>query len=175
MYLALETATPYLALAYGSRSLVREVGRQHAERLPQALRELLPEQCPGAVSHIVIGVGPGSYTGVRVGASYALGLGRAWGLQVLGVSTLESLIDSAQNGVQAVSLDARKGALYGAIYEIVGGAVQREVVPPAKFTAEDFAVRAAGLYWRKDAVPDPVALALAGERHGQEAWQLQYL
>lgn len=170
--LALDTSTPYLALAYGPEALVREVGRQHAELLPAALDELLRGKKP---SGVVVGIGPGSYTGVRVGASYALGLARAWGVGVRGVSTLESLVDAAQSGLQAVSLDARKGMVYGAIYEVEGGAVMREVLPPAKFEAADFETQAAGLPWRRDPVPDPVALALAGARHGLAEWQLQYL
>ena len=84
--LAIETATPYLALGLsgpqGRWTLLSEVGRAHAEQLPAALTALLEEaQLPkSAVQRLVIGTGPGSYTGVRVGASYALGLGRALGV-----------------------------------------------------------------------------------------------
>lgn len=171
MYLALETATPYLALAYGSRVVLREVGRQHAELLPAAARELLAGERPSAV---VVGTGPGSYTGLRVGASYALGLGRAWGVPVLGVSSLYSLTDRTQSGLQAVSLDARKGMLYGAIYQVEGGKIE-EVLAAGKWSADEFAAHAAGLVWRQDPAPDPIALALAAEQHGQTQWQLTYL
>ncbi len=125
--LAIETATPYLALGLlgpqGRWTLLSEVGRAHAERLPAALTALLEQaRLPkNAVERLVIGTGPGSYTGVRVGASYALGLGRALGVPVLGVGTLEALIDAEEEGEQAVSMDARKGQVYGAVYRVSGG------------------------------------------------------
>ena len=179
--LAIETATPYLALALlgpGHRhSLLREVGRTHAEQLPGALDELLA----GAgvqrrqLEQLVIGSGPGSYTGVRVGASYALGLGRALGLPVLAVNTLESLIDPQLSGVQAVSLDARKEQLYGALYEVVGGVVVNELIRPARYSNAEFAAQVAGKVWRRDPAPDALALAQAGQAHGASEWSLQYL
>lgn len=168
MYLALDTATSYLAVAYGERELLRDVGRRHAEQLAEAVCEL------GALkpSAIVIGTGPGSYTGLRVGASYALGLGRALGVPVLGVSTLAALIDPTA-GTQAVSLAARAGSVYGAIYQVEGGGAQRELLAPGKFTRDDFARLASGLPWRAEVAPSALALARAGVK--QREWKLSYL
>lgn len=179
--LAIDAATAYLALGLltpqGDSSWRREVGRAHAEQLPGALRTLLGEAGlePGQLQRLVIGTGPGSYTGVRVGASYALGLGRACGAPVVGVSTLESLIDPQQDGIQAVSLDARKEQLYGAVYRVGGGLVTGTLVPGAKFTRAEFAAKVGDYLWRQDAAPDALALARAGLAHGLGAWQLQYL
>ncbi|WP_237725025.1 tRNA (adenosine(37)-N6)-threonylcarbamoyltransferase complex dimerization subunit type 1 TsaB [Deinococcus alpinitundrae] len=179
--LAIESATPALALGLltpqGEFSWRREVGRAHAEQLPSALRALLEEAelRPGQLERLIVGTGPGSYTGVRVGASYALGLGRACGAPVLGVGTLESLIDAQQDGMQAVSLDARKEQLYGAVYRVVGGVVVETRVPAAKYPHAEFAVKVGDFLWRQDAEPDALALARAGLAHGQREWQLQYL
>ncbi|GAA3994166.1 tRNA (adenosine(37)-N6)-threonylcarbamoyltransferase complex dimerization subunit type 1 TsaB [Deinococcus rubellus] len=179
--LAIESATPYLALGLltpqGEFGLRREVGRTHAEQLPGALEALLAEAGlkPNQLEQLIVGTGPGSYTGVRVGASYALGLGRACGAPVLGVSTLESLIDTQQDGIQAVSLDARKEQLYGAVYVVGGGVVVDSLIPAAKYPHAEFAAQVGGHLWRQDAPPDAVALACAGLAHGLSDWQLQYL
>ena len=130
------------------------------------------------ITGIVIGTGPGSYTGVRVGASFALGLGRALGVSVRGVPTLEALIDPRHEGLQAVTLDARKEQLYGAVYRVAGGAVAETVTPPGKFAQADFAAHLTkfpGILQRPDALPDALALARAGRAHGAAAWTLAYL
>ncbi|WP_420596980.1 tRNA (adenosine(37)-N6)-threonylcarbamoyltransferase complex dimerization subunit type 1 TsaB [Deinococcus sp.] len=182
--LAIETATPYLALGLlgsaGSWHETRQVGRAHAEQLPEALGALLAAS--GVSKHdiasIIIGTGPGSYTGVRVGASFALGLGRAWGVSVRGVPTLEALIDAQHEGLQAVTLDARKEQLYGAVYRVASGAVAEIVTAPGKFAQTDFAAHLTefpGILQRPDAVPDALALARAGQAHGAADWTLAYL
>lgn len=179
--LAIDSATPHLALGlltpHGSFSAVREVGRAHAEQLPSMLRALLIEAGlePRAIERLVIGTGPGSYTGVRVGASYALGLGRACGAAVLGVSSLESLIDARQDGEQAVSLDARKEQVYGAVYRVSGGLVTGECLAAGKYGRGVFAEQVQGRLWRQDPAPDPLVLARTGAARGQSNWKLQYL
>ena len=179
--LAIDTATPYLALgllgAGGTWTWRREVGRQHAEQLPGALEDLLRASGLGRndIGQVIIGFGPGSFTGLRVGASYALGLGRAWDIPVLAVSSLEALIDAGRIGLQAVSLDARKGQIYGALYRVAGGAVKAAQLAPGKYEYEAFAEQVLGHPWRKDPAPDALALARAGQLRGVSEWQLQYL
>lgn len=179
--LAIETATPYLALGlltpHGNFAECRLVSRAHAEQLPAALEVLLSAAQLQAkmLERLVIGTGPGSYTGVRVGASYALGLGRACGAQVLGISTLESLINPQQDGEQAVSLNARKEHVYGAVYLVSGGVVTQTLLPAAKYPHAEFAEHAQTRLWRSDPAPDALALANAAHTRGQKTWQLQYL
>ena len=177
--LSVETGTAFLSLGLlvGDRtfSRVTEVGRTAAERLPAELEALYAEAgLPLRADQIVIGTGPGSYTGLRVGASYALGLGRAWGVPVLGVPTLEALVGT-DSGTVAVSMDARKEQVYGAIYSVQGGVVTGVQTAPAKFPVQDFEVLAAGLPWRRDGAPDPLVLARNGLHHGTSAWELSYL
>ncbi|CAM3885060.1 tRNA (adenosine(37)-N6)-threonylcarbamoyltransferase complex dimerization subunit type 1 TsaB [Deinococcus frigens] len=176
--LALDTATPHLTLALrwegGEAAFSREVGRAHAEELPAATRQLFVDAgLPFHADLIVIGTGPGSYTGVRVGASYALGLGRVWGVPVHGVSTLEGLVRG--DGPQAVSLDARKGNVYGAVYEVRDGAVQGVRHAPQKFSLEEFQSLIGPLPHHQDPVPNGLALLEAGLRHGATDWALAYL
>lgn len=176
--LALDTATPFLTLALswpgGELERAEEVGRASAERLADEVRALFGEAgLPFQARTIVIGTGPGSYTGVRVGASYALGLARVWGAEVRGVSTLESLVRG--EGRQAVSLDARKGNVYSAVYEVSGGTVTATVQPVARRALADFEAETGDLpHWR-DPAPSGLSLLRAGLAHGETQWALAYL
>lgn len=182
--LALDTATPFLTLALswpgGSLTFSQEVGRAHAERLPDETRALFGRAgLPFHADELIIGTGPGSYTGVRVGASYALGLGRVWGAPVRGVSTLEALVRGADGRVPegrvAVSLDARRGNVYGAVYEARGEVVTGVIHPPRKLPLEEFEALASGLPHHRDPAPDGLALLRAGQDHAQTDWALAYL
>ncbi|MFC4426737.1 tRNA (adenosine(37)-N6)-threonylcarbamoyltransferase complex dimerization subunit type 1 TsaB [Deinococcus navajonensis] len=176
--LALDTATPFLTLALtapgGEQEMVREVGRAHAEQLPEAVQALFAKAgLPFRAGTVVIGTGPGSYTGVRVGASYALGVARVWGAQVVGVPTLEALVRG--DGPQAVSLDARKGQVYGAVYDVQAGVVTRVVHPPQKHSLEAFERLRGTWPHHQEGIPAGLSLLRAGLGHGQNNWALSYL
>mgnify|MGYP000465126722 CR=1 FL=1 len=113
--LAIDTATEYLVLGLESQnqSLERQMhlGRTHAERIALEVQQLFADA--GLVfkaEKLVLGLGPGSYTGLRVGASYALGLARAWSVPLLGVSTLEG-VAARTDGLVAAALEATDGVL----------------------------------------------------------------
>ena len=61
------------------------IGRGHAERLVPMIAELPGK---GRATRIVVSLGPGSFTGVRIGLAAARALGLAWGAKVLGYPTL---------------------------------------------------------------------------------------
>lgn len=60
--------------------------------------------------------GPGSFTGVRVGLAAAKGLAEATGRKVVPVSNLRALAYYGSAALRAVALDARRGEIYGAVY-----------------------------------------------------------
>jgi tRNA threonylcarbamoyladenosine biosynthesis protein TsaB len=60
--------------------------------------------------------GPGSFTGVRVGLAAAKGLAEATGRKVVAVSNLQALAYFGSAPLRAVVLDARRGEVYGAVY-----------------------------------------------------------
>jgi tRNA threonylcarbamoyladenosine biosynthesis protein TsaB len=73
-------------------------------------------------------VGPGSFTGVRIGIACVKGLAEATGSRVVGVSNLEALAAFGSRPLRAPVLDARRGEIYGAVYDAQGALVQDEVV-----------------------------------------------
>ncbi len=95
--LVIETATAACSVALlDGTTLVAAahevVGRGHAERLVPMIASL-PGQ--GRAARILVDVGPGSFTGVRVGLAAALGLSIGWGAEVQGYSSLALLAASA--------------------------------------------------------------------------------
>jgi tRNA threonylcarbamoyladenosine biosynthesis protein TsaB len=74
--------------------------------------------------------GPGSFTGVRIGLTVAKGLAEATGRCVVSVSNLEALGWFGTKALRATLLDARRGEVYGAVYDATLKPVRDEVVMP---------------------------------------------
>ncbi|MEA3058464.1 MAG: tRNA threonylcarbamoyladenosine biosynthesis protein TsaB [Sphingomonadales bacterium] len=71
-----------------------QIGRGHSERLVPMLAELLDGR---RASRILVGVGPGSFTGIRVGIAAAHGLAIGWGAELGGMSSLGLLAAGARS------------------------------------------------------------------------------
>ncbi|MEX2972903.1 tRNA (adenosine(37)-N6)-threonylcarbamoyltransferase complex dimerization subunit type 1 TsaB [Streptomyces sp. C184] len=125
LLLALDTATPAVTVALHDGSGVlaesRQVdARRHGELLLPAVDRVLAEagRKLDAVSDIVVGVGPGPYTGLRVGLVTAATFGAVLGVPVHGLCTLDGLAHAA--GLTEpfiVATDARRKEVYWARYE----------------------------------------------------------
>lgn len=122
--LALETSSrdASVALRSGDRILERRLSsaRAHASDLVPALDELVRElgASPRELAAVFVGLGPGSYTGLRVGIATALGLTRSTGAALRGVCSFEVLLwERLRPGESGgVLLDGRAGGLYHARY-----------------------------------------------------------
>jgi tRNA threonylcarbamoyladenosine biosynthesis protein TsaB len=114
MILALDTSTAACtaALFDGSGACVassdERIGRGHSERLVPMIAELLDGRTP---DRVVVGVGPGSFTGIRVGIAAAHGLAIGWGADLAGMSSLALHAAGAQGGV-AVAVIGGHGELF---------------------------------------------------------------
>lgn len=74
--------------------------------------------------------GPGSFTGVRIGLTAIKGLAEAVGRPAFAVSNLQALAACGDSDVRAVVMDARRGEVYGAVYDRELRIVAPEVVVP---------------------------------------------
>jgi tRNA threonylcarbamoyladenosine biosynthesis protein TsaB len=139
-YLALDTSgmVGHVAVALGADVLARvslEQRGQHASRLVPAVHEVLDEAGVDLeeLGGIVVGEGPGSFTGVRVAAATAKGMARALGVPLWGLSSLAAgaLADlgALNDRVRYVLFDARGDRVYAACYRL-GEAGLDTVLPP---------------------------------------------
>ena len=101
MILALDTSTAACTAALLERdgtiiaSRDELIGRGHAERLVPMIEEMLDGHVP---SKILVGVGPGSFTGLRVGIAAAHGMAIGWSVPLTGMNSLALLAASAPPG-----------------------------------------------------------------------------
>ena len=72
--------------------------------------------------------GPGSFTGVRVGLAFVKGLADALAKPAAAVSNLRAMASFGSAPLRATVLDARRGEIFGAVYDAAGGLVSPEVV-----------------------------------------------
>jgi len=86
------------------------IGRGHAERLVPMIAELMDGR---AASHILVGVGPGSFTGIRVSIAAAHGLAIGWSAELAGMSSLALLAAGATaDGEVAAAVLGGHGELF---------------------------------------------------------------
>ncbi|HBG47881.1 MAG TPA: tRNA (adenosine(37)-N6)-threonylcarbamoyltransferase complex dimerization subunit type 1 TsaB [Deltaproteobacteria bacterium] len=96
-------------------------------------------RCPvAAIDIFAADIGPGSFTGLRIGISTLKGLAWSTGRKVAGVSTLASLAMNIPYSRKMVCpvLDARKGEVYAALYDTVSG-LPRAVLPDSVMSPDD--------------------------------------
>ncbi|MFF2008221.1 tRNA (adenosine(37)-N6)-threonylcarbamoyltransferase complex dimerization subunit type 1 TsaB [Streptomyces sp. NPDC058195] len=168
LLLALDTATPAVTVAlHDGTAVVAESGqvdaRRHGELLLPAVDRVLADAGVrlDAVTDVVVGVGPGPYTGLRVGLVTAATFGSALSVPVHGVCTLDGLAYAAGlaglEGPFAVATDARRKEVYWARYEnartrSAGPAVDRPADIAGQLAGLPVVGAGAALY--PDAFPD---------------------
>jgi tRNA threonylcarbamoyladenosine biosynthesis protein TsaB len=109
----------------------REVmARGHQERLaPMAQRAMAAAGLSfDTLDRIGVTVGPGSFTGLRVGLAFAKGLGSALGRPVVGVGTLEALAAEAE-GLVFAAIDARRDQVYLQAFDVGRALMAPDVLP----------------------------------------------
>jgi tRNA threonylcarbamoyladenosine biosynthesis protein TsaB len=146
--LAVETSTLAggVALLDGERVIgeyLLDVRVTHSERLLPAIDRLLVDAgwVAARLEGLAVAVGPGSFTGLRIGISTVKGLGLALGLPIAPVPTLDALAASLPFAALPVCpvLDARRGEVYASLYRWDGERMRREweylAIAPAALAA----------------------------------------
>ena len=131
-----------VAICEGERVLAHAtevMARGHQERLaPMAEAVMAEAGLPfSRVERIGVTVGPGSFTGLRVGVAFAKGLASALSIPAVGVGTLEAMAAPVA-GLAFAVIDARRGQVYGQAFED-----GHALMAPDALTAEDAAARLA--------------------------------
>ena len=138
LILGIETATEQVSVALGGHEGVIGLfevarGRRHAEILTPAVEFVCAQADIGLdeLGLIAVDVGPGLFTGMRVGLSAAKALALALRLPMIGISSLDLLAFRHRRSDPLVVpvIDARKGELFYAMYRPVPGGMQQVVAP----------------------------------------------
>lgn len=138
MLLAIETATLASGVALATvdklvAEIIVQTKKTHSERLMPHIEQLLElgQVAKEDITAIAVSIGPGSFTGLRIGLATAKALAYVWNVPVIGVSTLAALAYAcpAPNSLICPLLDAQKGNVYQAVYRWEKGILQ-EVIPP---------------------------------------------
>lgn len=194
--LAIDTATSAVTAAVhdGVRVLAAESvpqARRHAETLTPTIDVVMSRagMTPGDLDAVAVGVGPGPFTGLRVGIVTATTLGLALEIPVHGVCSLDAIAHrvAAESGPEEygdfiVATDARRREVYWARYRARDGVVARlgdpAVSPPGALDPALRALPAAGrgplLYPADFGVVLPVGDMDAGSLAGLVAYRLQH-
>lgn len=134
MLLAIDTSTSAVTAAlHDGRDVVARTStidaRRHTEILAPAIEAMFAETdvAPADLSRVAVGVGPGPFTGLRVGIMTAMTFAYALDLPIGGVCSLDALAHRAQTlgmrGPLLVATDARRKEIYWAHYDLDGGPI----------------------------------------------------
>lgn len=138
LILGIDTATPQVSVAVGGHegvlaSTQSSRGRQHAEVLTPAI-EFTCRQARvelSEISVVAVDLGPGLFTGLRVGVAAAKAMAHALRVPMIGVPSLDLLALPVRFSSRLITavIDARRGELFYAFYRQVPGGMQRLTEP----------------------------------------------
>jgi len=138
LILGIETATQQVSVAIGGHEGVLGMfevsrGRRHAETLAPAIEFLCRQADIEIVEFgaIAVDVGPGLFTGMRVGLATGKAIAQALRIPMIGISSLDLLAFPLRYSDRTIAavIDARKGEVFYAFYRPVPGGVQRVTDP----------------------------------------------
>lgn len=123
--LAIDTSTSVLSVALVRDeevlAVVDEVTKNNQSEILMSRIESMMGECqlkPADLGAIAVAVGPGSYTGIRVGVAAAKSLAYTLDIPVVGVSSLEVMVHAAGvAGLTVAMIDARRGTVFAAAYD----------------------------------------------------------
>jgi tRNA threonylcarbamoyladenosine biosynthesis protein TsaB len=146
--LGIDTSTPQTSVAIGNdREVLATVsiaGKARQEAVTPALQQMLAWSGLdlGRVSGIAVGIGPGLFTGLRVGVETAKTLAQVLNVPIVGITSLDALAFAVRHTSRRIAcvIDARRGEVFAAVYRAVPGGVVREtdhlVLKPDHLVAE---------------------------------------
>jgi len=144
--LSLDTATLLSGVAVCRDGAALSIRQRMVTTHSESLLAMVDECCaeagvrPADVDAVACGAGPGSFTGLRIGLATAKGLCFALGKPLVMVSSLAALAARAPDGRVCATIDAFKGEVYAAVYDVASGAPalvgEERVLPPERLVPE---------------------------------------
>ncbi len=144
----IDTSTPQTSVAIGTENeilaAVSIAGAARQESVTPLLQELLHRSglTLSRVGGIAVGVGPGLFTGLRVGVATAKTIAQVANVPLVGITSLDALAYAVRHTSRRIAamIDARRGEIFSAIYRTVPGGIVREggyeVHAPDRLAAE---------------------------------------
>jgi tRNA threonylcarbamoyladenosine biosynthesis protein TsaB len=155
---AIETATETVGVAVRTDAgveadLTLTGRRRHVESLTPALEHLLRQVGlrPGDLDGIAVDIGPGLFTGLRVGVAAAKGLAQALGVGLVTASSLDILLagaaEAGHHGCVCPAVDARRGEVFAVVRDVGTGGLGTapDLVAPALFGPDALATALRGV------------------------------
>ena len=169
MILGIETAVEHVGVAIGDSRGIRAHSllasdRRHAESLTPMIQFVMAqaEVEMSDLSAVAVDIGPGLFTGMRVGMAAAQSIAWTLELPMVPVCSLDAVAMNADwsEDLVAAALDARRGEVYWAMYRMRGsGAEPQRISEPVVTSPEDFAIHIA------DRAEQVVCVGSGFERH----------
>ncbi len=159
--LGIETTTERLSAALIADGIIHERHTDsrsaHCELLAEFIHELTKAAALDLddIDAVAVSIGPGSFTGIRIGIATAMGLSYALGVPAVGIDTLMALAWCAETpGLVCPIIDARRREVYAGVYRVDGPRIELPAV-----IREPLALSPAALAALLDEIGEPVTLA----------------
>lgn len=134
MIVAVDTSSAVTTVGIGDAAgpqvgVRAEGARRHAEEIDTLFAKAIAPALSGGppVQAVAVGIGPGPYSGLRVGIAFGIGLARAWGVPIVGVCSLDArawqvaqALDAGTRSEFTIATDARRREHYAARYRYDG-------------------------------------------------------
>jgi tRNA threonylcarbamoyladenosine biosynthesis protein TsaB len=154
--IAIETATETIGVAVragsGAQAMFTLQGRRrHVETLAPAVEHLLGQVglTMADLDVVAVDLGPGLFTGLRVGIAAAKGMAQALGIGVVGLSSLDILTRAAaghgHTGYVLAAVDARRGEVFATVRDVGASDEHGVTLPPGLFGPDQLAAALAAL------------------------------
>jgi tRNA threonylcarbamoyladenosine biosynthesis protein TsaB len=135
--LAIDTSTPQVSVAFGAETgtigRIQVRGQARQESVTPVLEQLVAwtDTPLERVGGVAVGIGPGLFTGLRVGVQSAKTLAQTLGAPIIGISGLDALATTQRHTSRMIAavIDGRRGEVFSALYRPVPGGVLRVTEP----------------------------------------------
>jgi len=134
--LAIDTSTKYISLAIAEKAKIiasfnRNLEQRHCARLIPEIDRLLKKAKLKLkdIGFIAFSIGPGAFTGLRIGAATVKGLALATKIKITTVPTLDALAYNIKEDARLIApiIDAKRGNVYASIYSFNNGRLRRHM------------------------------------------------